>query len=839
MRTRSGKLFLNLFLVLTCYAAHSQSRHTVKGRITDAASGDPVPFASIAIKGTTFGCSTDFDGFYSLNFSPPVDSIWVSCIGYATKSKALTSDSAVQVIDLQLVASAQQLKEVRIFAGENPAWAIMRRVVAGREKNNMENLSGYEYESYNKIQIDIDNLSEKFRNKRSIRKMTHIVEKYDEVKGEDGQTIIPIFISESSSNVYSRSNPAKKKEIINKTKISGIGLTDGSFVSQIVGSSFQQYNFYKNWLKVLEKDFVSPISDSWKLYYDFYLADSVANGVYYDYQIDFEPKHEQDLAFRGTFWVDGKSYALTQIDANVGKSANLNFIEKIKIQASYDLFENEQTWVRTKTRVLIDVDEPTKQAAGLLIKFYSSNSNYKLGAPKDPKFFDSAIELKEDYMQPDSAFWDRVRPESLTKSEVLSFSLVDSLKVLPVVKTYTEILNVLVNGYKRIDSWKIDIGPYLFAYAHNNLEGHRLRIGFRTDPEFSRKWIISGFGAYGFRDNKFKYGLGADYIFSRKPWTMAGVSYSKDLEQLGLSAESLGGNTLFAAFARFGTLRRAYWQQDVSAYFKREILKGLTTTVQLLNRSFDPLFAFAYPEQPGLGADSPLKRTYEVTELSLETRVARNETFLQNDNDRISLGTGNSPAFTFRYSMGIRNFLGGDFNYHKFSANVKQSFRFGALGRTDYQLAVGYIPTTIPYTLLYAPLGNQSVFYLGTAFNLMRYFEFVSDRYVTLRIEHNDGGFVFNRIPAVRKLKWRLLATGRIFYGQLSSANRSLALQTNSETSFSRTFTDLGNTPYLEVGYGIDNILKFGRIDAIHRLTFRQHPDVTRFAVKMSFWFNL
>ena len=171
--------------------------------------------------------------------------------------------------------------------------------------------------------------------------------------------------------------------------------------------------------------------------------------------------------------------------------------------------------------------------------------------------------------------------------------------------------------------------------------------------------------------------------------------------------------------------------------------------------------------------------------------------------------------------------------------NVKQTFRLGILGRTHYNLTLGYIPSTIPYTLLYTPLGNQSLFYVDNAFNLMRYFEFVSDRYLTLRIEHNDEGFILNRIPAIRKLKWRLLATGRVFYGQLSRQNLALASTIDTEGNPIQTFNRIGSTPYLEVGYGIDNIFKFGRIDAIHRLTYKNNPDVTPFAVKISFWFSL
>lgn len=836
-----NKILLFLFFAAAGFfsKAYSQTTYIIKGRITDATSGDPIPFANIAVKASTSGAITNFDGFYQLKYTLPADSLLVTYVGYDTKSKAIAPNLPEQTIDIQLTPGSLQLREVRIFAGENPAYAIMRKIMDKKKQNNQDNLGAYEYESYNKIQIDIDNLSEKFRKRKAIQKMTHIVDKYDEVKGEDGETVIPIFISESVSNVYYRNDPKKKKEIIHKTKVSGVGLTDGSLVSQLTGSSFQQYNFYNNWLNILEKDFVSPVADSWKLYYEYYLADSTSNGTGYDYQIDFEPRHEQDLAFSGSFWVDGESFALTQIDANVGKRANLNFIDKIKIQQSYDFFETENRWIPLKTRVLIDVDEPTKKTAGMLLKFYSSNSKYKINSPLDNKFYDTGIELMEDYMQHDSVFWAKSRPESLTPSEILSFQLVDSLKVLPVIKTYTEILNVFVNGYKKLDKWNIDIGPYLFLYANNAVEGHRFRLGFRTDPGFSRKWIFHGYGAYGTRDHEFKYGAGMDYIVSRKPWTMAGISYSKDLERLGVSAETIGPNTLFGAFSRFGAFRRPYWQEDISAYFKREMVKGLTGSVQLRHRNFIPLFPFAYRTTPEQGVDSPLKSSFDITELNFELRLARKETFLQNDNERISMGNGNSPAVTFRYTAGIKNFLSGNFNYQKFSLNVKHSFRAGVLGRTYYNLTVGYIPSTVPYPLLYTPLGNESLFYVDNAFNLMKYFEFISDRYVQLRMEHNFEGILFNRIPAIRKLKWRMLATGKIFYGDVSNANLSLTSATDDAGNQLQTFNRLNRVPYVELGYGIDNIFKFGRIDFIHRLTYLKNPDVTPFAVKISFWFSL
>nr|WP_295920931.1 DUF5686 and carboxypeptidase-like regulatory domain-containing protein [uncultured Dyadobacter sp.] len=838
------RAFLNiftsvLFVAAICTNSFSQNTYTIKGKVTDATTGDPIPFANIAIQSQLAGTTTNFDGVYELTFSPPADSLLVTYVGYTTKSKAIVPNLREQIIDIQLSPGTQQLREVKILAGENPAYAIIRKVVANRKRNNPDELSAYEYQSYNKIQIDINNLSEKFRSRKPVKKMTHIVERFDAAKGENGETIIPIFISESVSDVFYRQDPKKKKEVINKTKVSGVGLTDGSVVSQLIGSTFQQYNFYNNWLNILQKDFVSPISDNWKLYYEYYLADSLSNGTGYDYHIEFEPRQKQDLAFTGSFWIDGSTFALTQIDVGVGKQANLNYIEKIKVQQSYELSANEKNWLPSKTRVLIDVDEPTPQTAGMLLKFYSANSKYKIDAPRDTRFYDTAIELKEDYRDHDSTFWVQARPENLSPTEKLTFELVDSLKALPVVKTYSQILNIFVNGYQKIDKWNIDIGPYLFLYANNKVEGHRFRLGFRTDPGFSRKWIFSGYGAFGTRDHAFKYGAGMDYIISRKPWTMAGISYSKDLERLGVSAETIGPNTIFGAFSRFGAFRRPYWQEDISAYFKRELVKGLTGSIQVRHRNFDPLFPFSYRVDPKAGDDSPLKSAFEITEINLETRLAAKETFLQNENERISMGNGNSPALTLRYTLGIRHLFGGDFSYNKLSFNIRQSFRAGVAGRTYYNVTFGYIPSTLPYPLLYTPLGNESLFYVDNAYNLMRYFEFISDRYIALRMEHNFEGFILNRIPAIRRLKLRMLATGRLFYGSISNANLSLTTTTDESGQKTMTFNPLNGKPYVEVGYGIDNIFKTGRVDFLHRLSYLDNPNVTPFAVKISFWFKL
>ena len=226
--------------------------------------------------------------------------------------------------------------------------------------------------SYNKIEFDIDNLTDKFKSRRLVQKVQAVIDSVDRIAGEDGNPVLPIFFSESISKFYFRNNPTLQKENILKTKITGVGIQDGTFVSQLIGSSLQEYNFYQNWLNILNKEFVSPIADGWRYYYDVFLIDSLYIDNYLCYRIDIYPKRDQDLAFSGSIWITKEHYALKRVDLFIDKSANLNFIERIKIQQELERTE-AGPWIPVKSRVLVDVSEVSENYAGLLAKFYTSN----------------------------------------------------------------------------------------------------------------------------------------------------------------------------------------------------------------------------------------------------------------------------------------------------------------------------------------------------------------------------------------------------------------------------------------------------------------------------------
>jgi len=459
----------------------------ITGEVTDAASGDPVPFANLIIKGTNRGTVTDFDGHYELIVPSGSDSLAASYIGYLTKVKRVGSGLR-QEINFQLDEEVKNLEEFVFEAGENPAFSIMRRVVNNKNNNDKKSLDAFEFESYNKIEFDIDNLTETFKSRRIVQKVQAVIDSIDRIAGEDGNPVLPIFFSESISKFYFRNNPTLQKEHILKTKITGVGIQDGTLVSQLIGSSFQEYNFYQNWLNILGKEFVSPIADGWRYYYNVFLIDSLYIDNHFCYRIDLYPKRDQDLAFNGTIWITREHFALKRVDLFIDKGANLNFIEKIKIQQ-----ELEKTvagpWIPVKSRVLVDVAEVSKNYAGLLAKFYTSNKDWVINKPHKPRFYNTTIVMDEQATEVNDKFWEGHRHDPLTQTERNVYKMIDTLRTIPAVKTTTDLITYLATGYVE---WGIaDLGPWPLTYAFNDInespalttgaEGHRFRPGIGVD----------------------------------------------------------------------------------------------------------------------------------------------------------------------------------------------------------------------------------------------------------------------------------------------------------------------------------------------------------------------
>lgn len=813
-------LFLALLLTLTI---QSQAQETIiSGRVMDATSGDPIPFANVFYKGTTIGTTTDFEGNFSLKTNTPSDSIAASYVGYKSKTK-IVKKGVKQVINFQLEEEVTRLKEAVVTAGENPAFEILRRVGDSKKEHDKRKLSAYECEAYTKIEIAIDNMSEKFRNKKIMKTITQVLDSIDRIAGEDGKPILPMFISENVSKLYYRTDPQLKTETILHSKINGLGVEDGYMSTQLIGASFQEYNFYQNWLHIVGKDFISPIADGGRLYYEYELTDSVYIDNYYSYRIDFYPKSPQDLAFTGSMWITKGEYALKQIDVSIGKQANLNFIERIKIQQELEPTE-AGAWFPMKSRVLLDVSELSNNTAGLLAKFYVSNKDIVINKPKEPAFYVRAIVTDEKaYLNKEENYWDSLRHEPLSETEKSVNRMIDTLRNIPVVKTYTDIVLIIIDGYYEVG--KVDVGPYISTIAINNIEGLRVQGGFQTNAKFSKKWIVGSQLGYGFSDDKVKYAVNLQRILSKERWTTASIGHRSDIARVGVDDEALADNYVFLAIQRFGNFRRGYYFDETRMSVQREFIKGFTQRAAFRYKTFDPTFAFGYvnPEDP-----AEVLGSFETAEVILESRFARDEVFLQNETERLSLGTTKWPVAILRYTHGFSGINGSDFDYNKILFSVNQHIKYGVIGNADVDFTAENIFDALPYPLLGTHLGNQTPIYSPVLYNLMNFGEFISDRYVSLQYRHNFEGLILNRIPLMRRLKWRMVGGANVLFGSLSQKNKELLAAQTPDGQDALTVGYLNwEKPYVEVSYGIENIFKFFRVDFAHRLTYLDYdPNV-------------
>jgi hypothetical protein len=301
--------------------------------------------------------------------------------------------------------------------------------------------------------------------------------------------------------------------------------------------------------------------------------------------------------------------------------------------------------------------------------------------------------------------------------------------------------------------------------------------------------------------------------------------------------ESLVDNQIFLASTRWGTFRKGYYYDEVRGTFQREFFKGFTQKVTFKRWDFKPVYTFGYLTDET--NPNSIANTFQTSEVILESRYAKDELFIQDDNDRISLGADKWPVLTARYTHGFKGLLGSDFEYDKLHLGILKRIKAGPLGVGYLNLSGDYVFNTLPYPLLSLHLGNQSSFYSSATYNLMNFGEFVSDHYASLQYRQYLQGLIVNRIPLIKKLNWRLLGTTNIIMGGMRDTNKAVHAFTSSQESGYKAVYFTDGKPYIEVGYGVENIFRFLRIDFVHRLSYLDNDRVRNFGVFFSAQFQL
>lgn len=811
--------YIVLFFCLWSVVSFSQT-YTITGKVFDAESKEPLPFVPVLIKGTTVGATTDFDGNYSISTSKMGDSIVSSYVGYKKLTRAIKRGEN-QVINMPMVLEGVNLLEVVVKAGENPAHRIIRNVIAHKQFNNRRKLDAYQYESYNKVEFDLNRIPKEMQERKLFKPIKFVFDNVDSVYSGEKPSL-PIFITESLSDLYFRSNPTLKKEVIKASKVTGI---ENTSITSVMGDMYQNINIYDNNILVFGKDFVSPISDNGFFYYKYYLEDSLFIGNTRCYQIRFKSKRPQELCFSGNMWISDTTWAIKRIEMSIPKDANINFINAANVVQEFTQIDS--TWMLSKDRLIIDF-AMNKNQVGIYGRKTTSYKDFKINQPKDVKFYEfgDKIVVEDNAMKQTDEFWNANRHDSLSIREKKIYHMIDTIKTLPVYKTWVDIFTLFVSGYRVVNNF--EIGPYFNLVSYNKIEGPRVRFGGRTSSKFSRWYELQGYVAYGFNDEKFKYSLGFKSFISKKPHRqLVGMTYKSDYEILGQSQNGFSQDNIFASLFRTSPLTNLTRVDQTFAWYEREWVDGLTSKVILAGRTITPLLANAYQYYKKDGTIAT-KENIKNTEVRLNVRFAYKEKFISGDFSRISLGT-KWPVLQFNYAKSLQNAFMGEYDYQKVVLNLSDRVRLiSLLGYTDYTAEVGKIYGAVPYPLMELHGGNETYVYDYMSFNMMKYYEFASDQYASVGMFHHFEGLLFNKIPLIKKLKWREVVTCKALWGSVNEKNKRTLI-------FPTTLNALGNEPYVEVSAGIENIFKVFRIDALWRSTYLRPKAIENFGVKFGF----
>jgi hypothetical protein len=500
---RNALLFFFSFIILFTSALHSQGQVTrVNGRVYDPLTNEPIPFASVLFIGTSVGKNTDMDGKFSLETMDVVDSIRISFIGYLSTTMHVQRHKT-QEINIALRANKFDLPEVLIKAGENPALIILKKIIENKPKNDRSELQAFQYESYNKLEFDINNITDKFKRKRIFKPFQFIFDNMD--SSVSNQTpYLPVFLTETVSDVYFRSDPTLRKEVIKASKIAGV---ENETVSQYLGDLYSNINIYDNYIYLFQKGFVSPIAGLSTLYYKYSLMDSAFIGNNWCYKITFHPRRKQELTFNGEMWVSDSSFAIRRINMRIASDANINYVEDLALVHEYE-YINHEHWMLSKEVLVVNLaptETKSKQTTGFIGRKTTYYSKFLLNQPKDAAFFKgSEVDLLESAKKQTMAYWDSTRGERLTKNERAIYAMIDTIKTIPAYKRWADLVKIYATGYKGVGL--VEIGPVYTFVSSISVEGIRLSFGGQTSNKFSEWLVLDGYGAYGTKDQRFKYG---------------------------------------------------------------------------------------------------------------------------------------------------------------------------------------------------------------------------------------------------------------------------------------------------------------------------------------------
>lgn len=827
-----AKAILRLTLLLFSIVSVAQTK--VGGVIYDEF-GDTVPFANVVFPNSGEGTISNDNGRFYLQSDNTFDTIVISFLGYETTTIQLEGKVNLD-LSITLKSETAALDAVVVYSGKtskknNPALDILRKVWENRRKNGLSQFKQYQYDKYEKLEFDMNTIDSAMVNSKLFRGMEFIFN-YADTSAVTGKTYLPIFINESLATVYGDNELNKEKTNIKANKNSGF--SNNQTIIAFVKDLYADIDVYERYLKFFDKSFTSPVGKSGIDTYNYILRDTALVDGVEAYNIVYYPRRKGELTFKGDFWVAADSYAIKEINLQATKSANVNWVKEIYIEQEFDVL-NDSLFLITRDYFLSDFALNKKESSkGIYGKRTTLFDNYEFDIPKDPEFYKRRVnDYDPEIYDRDEAYWDENRLEKLNKDEKQIYTMLDTLKTNTKFKRLYNLGTILASGYYEFDGF--DVGPIFSIFGFNDIEGLRLRGGGRTFFSSNDLWRLEGYGAYGFRDDQFKYGIAGKWLLDRKSRLTISGGNRRDIEQLGASLTNtndvLGRSLASSALVTAGNVN-SLSSINLSTFAvsfepKYNLEFRLGTSYRTIKSGNPDVFNLDYfdPESP-----SGIATETRQTDASVSMTYTPGRKTSNYGVDRTLINGGAYPILFVNYTRGFKGVLDSDFDFDKVQFYYSHPFQFGPFGRLNARLEAGKTFGAVPLALLDVVPGNQTFFNIQGTFNTMNFYEFVSDQYVTVHLNHNFNGRLFSRVPLLRDLNLRELVGVRAVYGTIGDENIAL----NASGLTYQAPEDI----YWEYSAGIGNIFKVFRLDVSFRGNYNSLPDARRMAITGSFGFS-
>lgn len=741
--------------------------------------------------------------------------------------------------DLRVVLEeGEELQEVIVYGGKqskrnNPAIDILRKIWARKRQNGLNMYNQYAYNKYEKVEFDLNTIDSSMMKSKLFKGMEFIFSQVD-TSNITGKTYLPIFINESFSKVYGDNTFSKVKEDLIGNKNSGF--ENNQYIISFVQDLYSDYNIYDNYLRFFDKSFVSPLSRTGIDTYNYVLNDSAFVDNKWCYNIIYYPRRKNELTFKGDFWVNDSTFAIKKINLQVTRSANINWVKDIYIEQEFDVL-NDSVFLLKRDYMMSDFSLSKKEKArGVYGKRTTVFNNYDFNKERPRAFYEEKVDPFNPiiYQQTD-VFWAENRLEKLSKDEIGIYKMLDTLKTVPKFKRLYSLGSILASGYIEFPSYKMDYGPIYSTFGMNDAEGLRLRTGGRTYFGQNDPWRLEGYLAYGFKDNKFKYGISGKWMLNRNNRFIISGGNRRDVEQIGVSLTAtndvLGRSYASSAVFTTGTNNKLTNINLTTATVELEPVKNLNFrtggTYRTLRSALPEVFSLSYLD-PESGEVIDETRQFDLT-MALEYTPGRKT--IGYGVERMDVNDDYARLHVY-YTFGIKDILESQFDYKKIQLLYRQPLQLGGVGRLVTTIEAGKTFGDVPLGLLSVIPGNQTYFSIYNTFPNLDFYEFVTDTYSSVHFEHNFNGRFLSRIPLLRKLNWREIVGLRGVWGQLSDSNVALSSPSNIP------LVAPSDRIYYEYSLGIGNIFKVFRIDVNFRGNYLEMPDARRVSVTGAFGFH-